>query len=528
MPDAADLMGNRSTRDPASLKPFLGLPVDDQSIQLSQPSDLGASLNLMTHPGLLGRFPALQAASDRTLMQERLQASLFGETNKLNWIENCTPGKAFFDSDALCLLQYGLIVRQGHDLTSMVVNARLFQNLADCTDYYQNNLAPLVESSRDRPEWSGLLTPAAVIANLSMVVSVFPLDGQLSTLIGATDLKAISLVLGAIYRNVTHQRIEVKSTRIELAHYGRFKRCVLRYWLTGQDTGTGESHTHLVYGKVDGENSNRSTVEATDALAALSQANHHLFKIPQIYAILPELKLVLMEAIPGDASFSRILKARVRGESNSHLDDPLLEEAIRMAARVAAVLHASGLQLGPQRTFNDDAQELRRKIAGVQGIIPEIGDRLSGWLDTITSTSALYPELPLRFSHGDFTYTQFIYNRGTTGLVDFDNLCQAEPALDLGQFLAYLRFNIRKEELPGQPFPAEAVDQLSSIFLSTYFENSHPWLIDEESLQARIAVYEMLSYIRLGIHSWQKLKGTRLHHVLALLKERMPCLIQAS
>ena len=57
--------------------------------------------------------------------------------------------------------------------------------------------------------------------------------------------------------------------------------------------------------------------------------------------------------------------------------------------------------------------------------------------------------LPLTFSHGDYTYTELIFADSSCGLVDFDTSCQAEPALDLGQFLAYLRLTARKIQQHG-------------------------------------------------------------------------------
>ena len=527
MAETADLIDNPPVRGPAQLGSFPQKAQDEDkgSMPIST-SGKDEPLVLLNHPALLYQVPALKDAFDSSAMRDRLQESLFGDSSLTGRIESCTPGKAFYDSSDFCIMQYVLKVRQGDQRISLVINAVLFPDLASCTRYYQESIIPLVKAAGSRPEYGSLQKTAAIISDLSMVVSVFPIDGQLPTLVGATDLELMTPMLGSIYSEATHEQFTVKTSRIELAHYGRFKRCVLRYWLTGQTQQTGEIQSRLMYGKVDEAGSNQQTLEVTDAIMSLGQANTPSFKIPRIYATLPELKLVLMEAVPGEAAFSRLLKTRVRGAGTPQLDDPLLEDAIIGAARVAAALHSSSILFGPQRTFNDDISSLREAINGIQHVLPEIGDPLLGWLLEIANLSETQPTLPLLFSHGDFTYTQFIYHQGEIGLVDFDNICQAEPALDLGQFLAYLRFNIRKEELPDQPFPPEAVDQLCSIFLSTYLERSHAWLRDETNLITRITAYEMISYIRLGVHSWQKLKGRRLQHAIALLEERMPCLTQ--
>jgi hypothetical protein len=427
-------------------------------------------------------------------------------------------------------MQYLLKVRQAERSVRLVVNARLFRYPAQAAAYYQEQVAPLVEAMQGRPEFDGILHPAALLRDLPMVVSVFPIDGELPSLTRATDLRSMTPVIESAYQAATQDPFTVNSMRIELAHYGRFKRCVLRYWLDGQNRETGEPQSRLVYGKVDGVGSNQQALAITDTLQAIGQAHRKqpLFRVPRIYATLPELSMILMEAIPGEASFSRILKGRVRGEGTARLDEPLLEDAIATAAQVAAALHAADIALGEKRTLADEVRNLQTEVTRIQRVLPEAGDILNARLHEIAAWAGAHPALPLRFSHGDFTYTQFIYHQGETGLVDFDNVCQAEPALDLGQFLAYLRFNIRKEERPDQPFPPAATDQLCSVFVNTYLETSQGWLEDESVLRTRMIVYELLSIIRLGIHSWQKLKGSRFSHAIALLEERMPCLTQAN
>jgi len=59
--------------------------------------------------------------------------------------------------------------------------------------------------------------------------------------------------------------------------------------------------------------------------------------------------------------------------------------------------------------------------------------------------------------------------------------------------------------------------------LNTYIEASKSWIPDESLLRGRVAVYELISLTRLALHSWEKMKGSRLKQTLALLEERMEC-----
>src|SRR3712207_8430077 len=60
--------------------------------------------------------------------------------------------------------------------------------------------------------------------------------------------------------------------------------------------------------------------------------------------------------------------------------------------------------------------------------------------------------LPLVPSHGDLTPGQILFDGARPGLLDFDTVCQAEPALDLGQFLAYLRSEEHTSELQSRQY----------------------------------------------------------------------------
>jgi aminoglycoside phosphotransferase (APT) family kinase protein len=171
---------------------------------------------------------------------------------------------------------------------------------------------------------------------------------------------------------------------------------------------------------------------------------------------------------------------------------------------------------------------LKEEIYAMQQALPRLGGQIGSWLDEVISFANQTPAMPLCFSHGDFTYSQLIFSGRESGLVDFDSVCQAEPALDLGQFLGYQRMVICKEQHPDDPLDPEEVERLSELFLSTYIAASSPELGNIEQLRARVMVYETISLIRLAVHSWEKLKGIRLKHTVNILKERMSCLAQVS
>jgi aminoglycoside phosphotransferase (APT) family kinase protein len=133
----------------------------------------------------------------------------------------------------------------------------------------------------------------------------------------------------------------------------------------------------------------------------------------------------------------------------------------------------------------------------------------------IVSAAYSTPALPLQLSHGDFAPSQLLAGPGACGLVDFDSVGQAEPALDLGHYLAYLRLAVAK----ARPGDADLADLLAGLFLTSYMEagglDTSAW-----ALKARVQVYECVSLFRTTVHAWQKLKGPRTRTVFGILSEQ--------
>jgi aminoglycoside phosphotransferase (APT) family kinase protein len=128
--------------------------------------------------------------------------------------------------------------------------------------------------------------------------------------------------------------------------------------------------------------------------------------------------------------------------------------------------------------------------------------------------------LPPCFSHGDFTYGQLLFDGANSGLIDFDSVCQAEPALDLAQFLTYLQVASLKSKLT--PVATRAlIDRLGERFLQHYADVAGLPSDDLEHLLRRVSLYKALSLVRRTLRSWQKFKPSRIESALALLAEEI-------
>jgi thiamine kinase-like enzyme len=322
----------------------------------------------------------------------------------------------------------------------------------------------------------------------------------------------------------------INDVQLVLAHYGRYERCVLRYSIAGIRTATQTPDETTVYGKVDAEGIGDLTVSILSALRERLQEPEvpYRFRIPRVLGYFPDLKLLMMEALPGKPFFKDLLKVwsdhRGRTSANGSAtqeSEMTLEQAVRTCALIAATLHSSDIQLGALKTVEMQIAHLRDETKMVGRTFPELHAQIESWIDETVAFSEAYPVMSPCFSHGDFTYTQLIFDGREGGLVDFDSICQAEPAQDLGHYLAYQRLNIIKNQDPDNPVDPEAIESLCTLFLDTYIDVSREWIPDEQVLRGRVAIYELISLIRLTLHSWEKMKGSRLQQTLMLLEERV-------
>ena len=475
------------------------------------------------------KIPALAEAFDADKMRQTLQDTLVEANHDRYSIVNCVPGKVLYLPDNIINMQYKLTIQDyAHNQTiETLINARLFQDLAECKAYLDQMVNPIAARMKGRPEIKPFATPVAMVEHLNMALSAFPIDGLIPTLVDATDPHKMASILAEALPEAVSGEFVIQEVRVLPAHYGRYKRCVLQYSIDGVQTKTQIRQNITVYGKVDADGLGRLTVSVISALRDTLHEPElpYRFRVPRSLGYFPDLQLLLMEALPGKPIFKELLKTWTadRDGKLSTESDVTLEQAVRTCALIAATLHGSNIKLGRQNTFEMQVADLVEEVEVLNQAIPEAGAQVKSWIDQTIELAQTYPALPLCFSHGDFRYTQLIFDGSGGGLVDFDSICQAEPALDLGQYLAYQRLSILKAQDPNFPFAPEAIERLCALFLDTYVDASKRWIVDEGILKGRVAIYELISLIRLTLHSWEKMKGSRLKQTLSLLEERIEC-----
>ncbi len=442
--------------------------------------------------GLRRELPGLAAAFDGDMMRVVICEALAGAGSR---IDSCQPGRATYLPGEGATVRYRLrmgsaagradpgldtVAASGSD--ERIVCARVFPDPAMSRRYVDERLAPLASRAAGRPETAPFEAIVAHVEPLAIALSVFPVDGDLPMLVDATDPERMLRVLSAMVGET------FGGCRVDVVAYPRRGRCVLRYRLDPGD--------RTFYGKITAGGEGALTAEVVEGLRPL-------VAVPRCLGYDPGLRLVLMEPLEGQPGISRLL----RGEGQH---GATLPEQLARAAVTGGALHTSGLGLGADRTFESEISSLRGQLGAIRRHAPELGNQLDLWLDRAEKIAWASIPLPRGLAHGDFTHSQIVFDhRGRPGLLDFDDFCQAEPALDLGQFTAYLSLGVaRAGAQPPLPLP--------QVFMAAYTEATG---IEPEPLADRHAAYEICSFVRMAVHAWHKLKGVRLGHVLLSLSQ---------
>ena len=439
---------------------------------------LAPDFDLLASPRLRellpGLVPALDAAQVVTSLERAEVAS---------GLAACRPGKALYLGDDGCGVRYDLELSDG---AQVLLLGRVLPDDRSLA-VYEGAVAALAESlpAPRRPA----VRPWATLPG-RLVVHAFPIDPELPTLVAATEPARVADMLDAPVEGLG-------DAHAELGHYGRRHRCVLRYMTP--DGG-------VVYGKVWHDDRGAFIAETIGRLhGGLGPA-----AVPRVHGYLSELRLALLAALPGEPRLTAALRAR------SADADRLVADA----AVVAAALHSSALPLPAVRSIDSELGEMGDHVALVRALAPGLAEVLEPMLGTIVRAASATDPLPLVPTHGDFTPSQLLSDGAGCGLVDFDSMALGEPALDLGQYLGYLRLAAAKAGCP-----ADVGAELGRAFLARYAASAG---IPLETLTARTRVYSCISLLRTTVHAWQKLKPRRAATVFDPFVEEVGWLSQAT
>jgi hypothetical protein len=214
------------------------------------------------------------------------------------------------------------------------------------------------------------------------------------------------------------------------------------------------------------------------ALAQASQVDPALPRIPPLVAYWPDWHMLLQGAVNGVELHTFAFDHSIAVEQR--------HAWLCRAGQAIAALHRSTTLPGPHRTLAADLAELHEYQALMAQINPRLAARYATTLEALEHLAGTCVEPAPVPSHGALRTDQFLVEQNQLVLIDLDSFCWANPARDLGNFLAYLRWKAMR-----QPQLATFIEQAQRGFCQAYAATGA--LLE----QGWLAVYQTLSMLKI-------------------------------
>jgi aminoglycoside phosphotransferase len=460
-------------------------------------------------------LPGLARAMDPQWARSQLEQMLIDSSRRVASVE---VASLRYRGDRSCTFRYRVDLPDGRtgEHRQMVLG-RVCQGSGAVGQYLATVLALGASLGTGAPDpWR---VWAARTADPGVALHVFPIDPELPTLGKALEPASVAHML--------RPRGDTQPLSVAVVRYSRRGSCVLRYAERGQDQAGIGPVRPVAFGKVYADDTGATAYEFLRSVE--SPLRHHRrstrsttpgpesVDLPTPLAYDARCRFLLTDVVRGESTVSSLLAAKLSDESALWPEAGRASEVTELltsCGRVLATLHRQARARAPIRQSSESVRELHCELNTVSRIWPKVAQEVRGHVQE--AARELSSPGTAVLCHGDYTPSQALSSRGlVTGLVDFDAVCWADPASDLGRFLAHLDLLVTKYLHARAPHTTAA---LAASFLNGYLEGTVVTPQGERALLRRVAAYRTLSLATTALHACLQLKDHRLGVALSMLR----------
>ena len=373
-------------------------------------------------------FPQLKVARDPELMREVFQTHLRRLSGKAYRVRECQISHTRYRQDRRCILQYTLRLVEpgtGHEWSQWV----------SVTMYTGGRTQRIWKKLRrsfpggEIPDASSPFAPFSYIADLDMLVQVFPYDRQLPALplLMAGPPPELEPLLLARFGPGDWQ---AEAWDVEPVQHVPESRATLRLTSRAQDAATGRVEEKRFYAKVYANDENgKQTYEVLQALWDKASAESVGFTVGRPVAYLSDLRALIQEEAPG-TSLRDVLLYQEEGEA-------IL--AVRKVARALTSLHLSQVYTPRWIRLQDQVADLEKKRQSLQRACPHLSSEIEEVVGAVVAGLADLEEVPPAPSHGELRPLHILLDGDHLALLDLDKFTGADPVRDVVNLLILLR-----------------------------------------------------------------------------------------
>lgn len=164
-----------------------------------------------------------------------------------------------------------------------------------------------------------------------------------------------------------------------------------------------------------------------------------IIRLPQALAYDTPLGAAVYSALPGRPP---------------ELTGPRAVEDASLCGTALKELRERGARDGEPWTAGDEIAGLEQWHARISRYRADLELPFQIALERVSRSLESLPKMALAACHRDFHEGQLLLGAGGCGLLDFDTLCLADPALDIGNFCAHVRLSEIRGNGPARDFEA--------------------------------------------------------------------------
>jgi hypothetical protein len=357
-------------------------------------------------------------------------------------------------------------------------------------------------------------------------IQQFPADPKLPDLdavMTPSEHPALAAALEAAARRIhgVPADRQLVGVAAETVRYKPGDRCVLRYRLSFADPDAADpvARTCTLVAKLYRQ---PEEARAADELLDRLRASAGLEWTARPLGVAPGLPLALTE----DLGSSRDRVPSRSGMDVVHPGAVATSDVVRRAARALAELHTSGVDTAAlaRRTGADEAGKAAKRAQLLEQYVPELAPAVRQVTGALCDTLAALPADTLRPGHGSYKLSQLLVRDGAVFLVDFDQFCLADPALDVGYFLAYLRpAGLWYRRNGRRAWFEAAADAFRSEYLQRLAERGES-AATRAGIADRAPAFEAALLLKIAARRANRLHSPRPGEVAAILDEVTSCL----
>jgi hypothetical protein len=362
--------------------------------------------------------------------------------------------------------------------------------------------------------WSGWLP------QLGLSLRPEPTDVGLPALPVLTDPRRARAVLETMIRAgaASYRDFHLAGCTPHLLRQHPNSRATIAYDLHYPPAVGGDDWPARVVAKTYADDTGEQTDEAMRVLWAARKSDWPL-AVAEPLGYQRELHLLIQGWVRSEQTFADLLRDAVATGNPQAMRRVL--DAAELAAAALAALHTSDVDHGPHIGVHDElaglgdlADHLMGMVVGLAGAAAP----LLGWLSALAERDHSDAAVA---THRSFHPGQALLAGGHVGVIDFDDLCRAEPALDVAQFLATTKYlAVSATRTGGNPPPGVdltrlvAADRVCTRFLRVYQALA-------PISPARVALWESMHLFTYVLHSWTSIRPHRLTSAIALLSRQL-------